>query len=247
MNKKILICLVGFLLLLFAFSYPGFSFEKINISFQPAKDQPYFIGVPEINIDAEEFTTLVIKMKSSRSGTARLFWASNYDPQFNEAKSLWFFLDKSGNFKEYVFNVKAQNPYWLGFIKQLLIFPEGGIGGITIESAQATPGNLITNLKSGWREFWGPRGRLVIGSTINTIQSSNLFGRSIFVYIYWLLGLTTLGYFSYQTYKWQQLKKKPPFETVWLNTGIMSFITLITFWFLLEASSLFNNWLAFKD
>lgn len=220
--------------------------ESISVSFTRPKDAPYFIGQPEINIDAEEFTTVILKMKSSKGGTARLFWATNFDPKMNEPKSVWFFLDRSNDFKEYTFNLRQQNPYWAGFVGQLLIFPENGPEEIEIESAKAIPGNLITNVKSGWREFWGPRGRLIIGSTINTIQPSNLFGRPIYVYIYWLLGLIAASYFGYEGYKWYGLKKKPSFETIWLDAGRTAFIAAIIFWGLLEISSLFNNRLVFK-
>lgn len=239
----------GCLFIVILLCFPTLAFQEIQISFRPAENQPYFVGIPEINIDAEEFTTIVLRMKSNKSGTARLFWASSYDPQMNEPKSIWFFLEKSNDFKEYVFNLKSQNPYWLGFIGQLLIYPENGPQGIEIESAKAIPGNLITNIKSGWREFWGPRGRVVIGSTINTIQSSNLFGRSIFVYIYWLIGLAAVIIVGREANKWLSLKKKkkPSFIEVWEKAGLTTLFVLFTFWALLEISSLYNNWLIFKD
>lgn len=226
---------------------PCLAFQEIPISFRAAENQPYFVGAPEMNIDAEEFTTVVLRMKSNKSSTARLFWATNFDPKMNEPKSILFFLDRSNDFKEYTFNLRQQNPYWAGFVGQLLIFPENGPEGIEIESAKAVPGNLMTNIKSGWREFWGPRGRLVIGSTINTIQSSNLFGRPIYVYVYWIIGLIALGYFAWKTYNWSSLKKKPSFESTVLNAGKIAFFTVIVFWGLLEISSLFNDWIDVKS
>ncbi|MBI5078700.1 hypothetical protein HZB08_01590 [Candidatus Saganbacteria bacterium] len=214
-------------------SLPAFAWDRIAFTITRPANAPYSIGQPEINIDAEEFTTLILKIKASKSGAARLFWASSYDPQMNEPKSLRFFLNKSDYPKEYVFNVKSQNPYWLGFIGQILIYPENGPEGIGIEEATAVPGNFMTNVKSGWREFWGPRGRLVIGSTINTIQSSNLFGRPIFVYLYWLAGIIIAGFFV--------------FAAGLAQTGKIAFITVVIFWGLLEVSGLFNNYLEIKD
>ena len=85
---------------------------------------------------------------------------------------------------------------------------------------------------SGWQEFWGPKGRDIIGSTINTIQPVNLFGQSIFVYIYWLIGLATLLFLA--------LKRN------FNQTGKFVFFIIALFWFLLEASSLYNNCLAVK-
>ena len=236
-----------FFFLIFLASSQSIAFDQININFTRPANSPYYIGQPEINIDAEEFTTVVLKIKSSKSGTARLFWATNFDPQMNEPKSIRFFIDKSNDFKEYIFNVRSQNPNWAGFVGQLLVFAENGPEGIEIGASKVIPGNFAANIRSGWREFWGPRGRLVIGSTINTIQSSNLFGRSIYVYIYWLVGLLITGYLAYQLYLASKEKKKPPFSAVWLKAGKFSFFLIIIFWLMLEVSSLFNNWLALKS
>ncbi len=243
MRPKVFIAIPLFLLI----ATSVMALDQINISFTQPRNMPYYVGAPELNIDAEEFTTIVLRMKSNKSGTARLFWATSFDPKMNEPKSVWFFIDKSNDFKVYTFNLRQQNPYWVGFVGQLLILPENGPEGIEIESAKAVPGSFFGNISAGWREFWGPRGRFVVGSTINTIQPSTLFGRPIYVYIYWLLGLIAAGYFSYKTYQWYGLKKKPSLETVWLDTGKRVFMAVIVFWGLLEGNSLFNNWLAFKD
>lgn len=239
--------LLVFITFISLLNVPAIAFDQININFNKPASSPYYIGQPEINIDAEEFTTVALKIKSNKSGTARLFWATNFDPQMNEPKSIWFFLNRSNDFKEYVFNARSQNPNWAGFVGQLLVFPENGPEGIEIGSAKAITGNFTTNIRSGWREFWSPRGRLVIGSTINTIQSSNLFGRSIYVYIYWLIGLLITGYLAYQLYLISKEKKKHPFSAVWLKTGKFAFFLIVVFWLLLEASSLVNNWLALKS
>ncbi|KPJ69767.1 hypothetical protein AMJ44_02325, partial [candidate division WOR-1 bacterium DG_54_3] len=117
---------------------------------------------------------------------------------------------------------------------------------VEIKQAKIIKGNLLTTIQSGWQEFWGPRGRLVIGSTINTMQSSNLFGRPIFVYIYWLTGFIILIYLGREIFKWTSQKKSPPLEKIILKTGKAAFITVIIFWGLLEINGLFNNWLQFK-
>jgi len=225
----------------------AFAWDQINVQFTQQPGAPYFIGQPEIKIDGEEFTTVVLNIKSPKGGTARLFWATNFDPQMNEPKSVWFFLKPGDAFHEYTFNLRSQNPYWTSFVSQLLIYPENGPDSIEIGPAQALPGNLMTNIKSGWQEFWAPRGRLVIGSTINTIQSSNLFGRSIYVYIYWLIGLLTAGYLAYQLSLASKEKKKRPFSDSWLKTGKFCLVLIVGLWLLLEASSLVNNWLMFKS
>src|SRR3989344_4316791 len=104
------------ILFVFIFSCSAAALDEIHIKITQAPNLPYFVGQPEMNIDAEEFDTVILKIKSNKSGTARLFWASSYDPQMNEPKSLWFSLDKTSGFKDYIFNVKSQNPNWVGFI-----------------------------------------------------------------------------------------------------------------------------------
>jgi hypothetical protein len=228
---------------------PVFAWDNIDISIKQPPNAPYFIGLPEMNIDAEEFSTLILNIKSCKSGAARLFWASSYDPQINEPKSIWFYLDKSNEPKEYVFNVKSQNPNWIGFIPQVLIYPENGMKGVQVDSARAIPGNLFTTIKSGWREFWGPRGRMVVGSTINLIPSSSLFGRSINLYIYWIVILT---FFSLLAYHYLQNFKllKDPLKTLiqaYPKAFKQSLILMFSLWFLLAVNTDINYFNIFKS
>jgi len=221
--------------------------DQINISFTRPQNAPYFVGQPEFNIDAEEFNTVILKIKSNKSGAARLFWATNFDPQMNQPKSVWFFIDKSNDFKEYAFNLRSQNGYWAGYVGQLLVYPENGPERLEVGPTQAMVGNLGTNISSGWREFWGPRGRLVIGSTINTMASVNLFGRPITVYLYWLIVLSGLGYGGYLTNKWLAQKKREPFSLLWPRIGQGFAVTILVCWCLLEASNTFNLWQIVKQ
>lgn len=239
-------------ILLFCFIGTGcvFAWDNINIAINHPQNAPYFIGLPEMNIDAEEFSTVLLKIKSSQSGTARLFWASSYDPQMNEPKNIWFYLDKSTESKEYVFNIKSQNPHWLGFIGQILIYPENGAEGIQIESARAIPGNLFTNIKSGWREFWGPRGRAVIGSTINVIPASSIFGRPINLYVYWITGLfffCSLIYWSFQLILRQKKKDYALVSGIFKRSAKESFILIIVFWAFLALNTDINYFNIFKN
>jgi len=220
--------------------------DQINISFTRPQNTPYFVGQPEFNIDAEEFNTVILKIKSAKSGAARLFWATNFDPQMNQPKSIWFFFDQSNDFQEYAFNLRTQSGYWAGYVGQLLVYPENGPAGIEVAPAQAVVGNLGTNIGSGWREFWGPRGRLVIGSTINTIQSTNLFGRPIFSYIYWFLGMIAVGFLGFEIYS-SSRSKGSDWRLIWQKTGQAVVLSLLACWVLLEVSSLFTNFLMFKD
>ena len=223
--------------------------DQINIMISHPPNTPYFIGMPEFNIDAEEFSTIVLKIKSNQSGTARLFWASSYDPQMNEPKSIWFSLDKTDYFKSYYFNVRSQNPSWIGFIGQILIFPENGPEGIELESAQAITGNFITDIKSGWQEFWGPKGRVVIGSTINVIPSSNIFGTSVNIYIYWIIGIFFVVYFLVRYFQLPETKKSkaPRIYLVFAETAKRTLFLSIALWILLALNADYNYFNIFKD
>ncbi|MBN3033538.1 MAG: hypothetical protein JW873_05525 [Candidatus Saganbacteria bacterium] len=217
--------------------------DRIDINFAVPPNAPYFIGQPQRNIDGDEFDTVVLKIRSDWGGAARLFWATNFDPQMNEPKSVWFFIKKSAWAREYVFNLRAQNPYWTGFVRQLLVFPERGPAGFSVEGGEAVTGGLTSNLLSGWQEFWGPRGRLVIGSTINTIQSVNLFGRPVNLYLYWLIFLATAGFLAYQIYLAAGRKKKISPPALWLMAGRFAAGAVLLCWLFLEASSLYTNYL----
>jgi hypothetical protein len=191
---------------------------------------------PQLTIDSAEYDTLILRISAKEGGTARLFWINHYDPQFNQPKSIAFFLRKGTH--DYMFNIASQNPNWIGWVKGVLVFPEFDHRLVEVKGAEIITGNFLTNIRSGWQEFWGPRGRTVIGSTINTIQSTNLFGRSIMFYIYWFLAIWALGcttfLFIQHKFNWQKLGKLVVFAA-------------LACWLLLEISSLFNNWLMFKS
>ncbi|MFA6549374.1 MAG: hypothetical protein WCT39_05565, partial [Candidatus Margulisiibacteriota bacterium] len=198
--------------------------------------QAYCFQSPQLTIDSAEYNTLILKVYAKQSGTARIFWANHYDPQFNPPKSIGFFLKKGTH--AYTFNIASQNPYWIGWVKGFLIYPEFDPRLVEIKDAKIIAGNFWTNTCSGWQEFWGPRGRLVIGSTINTIQSTNLFGRPIYSYIYWFLGLIGIGSSIYLLYLRQ-------FN--WQRIGQIVFFSLLICWMLLEFSGLCSNWLMFQN
>lgn len=204
--------------------------QDIKIDFNSVPGQPYFIS-PQVMLDAAEINTLILRVNSKTSGTARLFWSTSYDPQFNQPKSIWFFIG-SGE-KNYYFNIPSQNPNWIGWVRGVALLPETPINSIQSIQATAITGNLFTNILSGWQEFWGPRGRLVIGSTINTIQDNKIFGVSVYSYIYWLLLVMGIGIAIHELLK---LRK------AWQNIGIKLFWMTIVFWTMLEISSMYSQY-----
>jgi hypothetical protein len=237
------------LAIIFGLQALAHAFDQINIAVSQPPNTPYFIGMPEINIDSEEFNTMILKIRSDRNATARLFWASNLDPRMNEPKTIWFYLKKSSDYKEYIFNVGSQNPYWMGFVGQFVIYPEGGTGGVEIQSARVITGNLFTNIASGWREFWGPKGREVIGSTINVIPGSTIFGISINTYIYWLIGImfTVSLAFNYMNKPKKQKDSLKALSASFGKSLNYTILSILALWFILALNADYNYFNLFKD
>ena len=220
---------------------------EINFKFQRPENAPYFIGVPELNIESDEFDTLKLNIRSATDTAARLFWASSLDPKMDQQKSIQFNIARSENGRDYCFTVPDQNPNWIGYIPQILIYPENNIGGITIQSGKALHGDLSSKIFSGWQEFWGPRGRSVIGSTINVIPASNLFGTPINVYFYWLIAIFFGCSFAYFAYRPKPLKKKTP-KIEPLNSALKAALAFsLGLWIALALNSDLNYFNIFKS
>ncbi len=224
--KKVIL-LSFFLLLLF--TSIGLA-DVISIPFQKAKNQPYFAS-PELTIDSAEYNTIILKIKSEQRGIARIYWVNVYDMQFNIQKSIQFSL-KSGSHSYYI-SIPSQNPNWFGWTKQILINPE--TPGLTwkVEDIEITTGSFITNILSGWQEFWKPRGRVVIGSTINVTPSSTIWGRSINIYMYLIIGLSFL-IFWVRSFSLTKAAEK-------------TFTIIILIWILLTLNANYNYFNIFKN
>jgi hypothetical protein len=225
LNKALCILLFVFCLLC------SVSFANdIVVPFTSVPNQPYFQSA-QLMVDSVENNTIILTLKSDQNGTARLFWANHYDPQFNQPKSLWFFV-KSG-IHDYYFNVPSQNPNWIGWTKALLIYPEFDPAGLEIKYAKIVPSSLSTNIASGWQEFWGPNGRVVVGSTINVTPASTIFGQPINIYAYWLTGIFFLLILT-----WQRNYLRAGKLTIYFSLGV---------WILLGLSTYHNNFGILKD
>ncbi len=210
--------------------------NEISIDFTPVQGQPYWAS-SQINADSAELNTLIITFSAKENGTARIFWVNNYDPQFNQIKSLWFKIKRGEH--TYYFNISSQNQYWIGWTKGFILLPEMDPSAISNPEAKLISGNLLTNIQSGWQEFLGPYGRNIVGYTINTMPSPTLLGRSIYVYIYWLIGFIILFLFAnYLTQLRKSKKNKPSYNTLIKKI----FLTITCFWLILEASTLITNW-----
>ncbi|MEA3493992.1 MAG: hypothetical protein U9R38_06365 [Candidatus Margulisiibacteriota bacterium] len=214
-----------------------------NITFHPVPNQPY-LQSSQLMLDSEEYNTVVLKIKANKSGQANLFWLTSYDKGFDQRKNVQFLIKKGE--KSYYLNIPSQNPNWIGWIKGLLLFPQIN-GKIEISSAEIIEGNLFTNIISGWQEFWGPRGRVETGSTINTMQSSNLYGRSVFVYIYWTLFFIFIGLITWKIIVTIKNNKNLDLLELLPEVGKKLVIAIIIIWALLEANTLSNNWNSTKQ
>ncbi len=242
--KKFLLLTLATLALLAIAGLAAFA-DDVSLNFAKNPAYPAFES-QEITLSADDYNTISLKLNCSQAGTARLLFSTTYDPQFNAQKSLWFFLSKGEH--TYYFNVPTQNQNWMGFIKKIVILPDFDASTVIVSNGSLGSGNFFTTAASGWQEFWGPRGRLTVGSTINTIQCPLLFGRSIYVYIYWLLSLAAVSVFCvsfYQTITAQSKKKiainsREILKITFLQTGLVVFWMAIGAWLCLQAGGFYN-------
>jgi hypothetical protein len=219
--------------------------QEIAIEFQPAFGRPY-VQSGQIMVDAAEYNTLVLAIEAKQKGTARLFWMNHYNMVFNQPKSLWFTIRPGKH--QYYFNFPSQNMNWIGWVRGLLINPDFPGSQFKVIEAKAIKGNLITNIKSAWQEFWGPNGRVEIGSTVHVIPSSSIFGRSINVYIYWLTGICLALIFALAFVK-EIRKSKNYLKTLNLSlneAANKSFVLIIISWLFLSLNSDYNYFSWFK-
>ena len=197
---------------------------------------PYFVSSQSMNVYSDDYKTVVLEIRSNKRCTARLLWSSSYDPQINLPKSVWFVIKRSDYPEEYVFNIRSQNQYWTGFIDRIAVFPEDDINGIEITSSKVIPADLISTVASGWREFWGPGGRVVLGSTVNNMAVTTLWGRSINIYLFILIMLSALASSVYYL-----IRTKDP-ALSWKVCGRVAIISGMLLWAVLELSFLVNEY-----
>ncbi|MFA5876412.1 MAG: hypothetical protein WC901_07020 [Candidatus Margulisiibacteriota bacterium] len=215
---------------------------------------PYIISPPLLCL-ADEYDTLIIRMKCSKKDTATIFWATDFDQQFNANKLVNFDLGSANRFHTYYINLRQQHPAWTSKILRLALSPFAGPGKAEIDYIQLEEENLFTNLQSGWAEFWGPKGRKTIGSTINVIKSTDFMGRPINVYVYAALLLVFIFSLAklLQPLFTKPLKPipkshiKPKFSIKdWEAVGSKVGGCLIFFWILLELCSTYTYWNNFR-
>ncbi|MBU0686438.1 MAG: hypothetical protein KKB81_01105 [Candidatus Margulisbacteria bacterium] len=206
-----------------------------NMNITSNSQFPYVVS-PPLFCFADNFDMLIIKMKASNTGVGSIFWATDFDPQFNSNKLVNFDLGRSNQFKTYYINLRHAHPAWSSKVLRLALSPFQGSGQAEIDYIKLTRTNLFTNFLSGWQEYWGPKGRIVIGSTINVIASSKIWGKPLNYYFYWVLS------FSFISLLIRNLILSKKFQLAWDKTSISLLIIFLALWGLSECNNLYNEW-----
>ena len=213
----------------------------VFIKFMRPANAQYFIGAPEQNIYSGDCSTLVLKIRSDKDCMARLIWMSLQDTQPIEQKGIIFSINRSADYREYVFDLASQSPYWDGFIKQIFVVPDCGADGIDISNSKAEPRGILTYIASGWREFWGPDSRMIQGPSVNVMRTTRLWGIPVNYYIYILVLAAAAAMFCLS------LVKGVDPAGAWSNAGKAAVISLLILWGMLQVSITYNEYLQVKQ
>ena len=94
-----------------------------SLSMKTTGDDPYLVSAP-ITVPADEYNRLGIRMKISDGGLTggQLFFVTDADSDWNEAKSLYFNVHSDGEYHDYELDLSAVEG-WAGVITQLRLDP----------------------------------------------------------------------------------------------------------------------------
>ena len=206
---------------------------------------------------------LIFEMKTTAGGIGTVFWSNYLDQRFMPQRSYQFYLGKPNAWKRYYIDL-ASHEKELTRIDHLLFNPFTGSGEAEVRDIKIVKGTVTGKLLAGWQEFLGVRGREVVGYTINTMPSGMLFGREIFFYIYWLVGLLSVILLAVELWPaWRQPAEKTkakgkdkkavaaPFWSKYgtaFNRAVKKiFVCVVVLWAALEFSSLYTDWLNLRN
>ena len=96
-----------------------------------------FMGSPAVAMDASTLPTIEIRMKISAGNGSQLFFTTELDPEFDEAKSLVFIPIPDGNFHTYTLDMSSVDS-WQGRIKQIRLDPTDRPASIEIDYIRIT-------------------------------------------------------------------------------------------------------------
>ncbi|MFC1568344.1 hypothetical protein ACFL37_01440 [Candidatus Margulisiibacteriota bacterium] len=200
-------------------------FKDSKLTIGSARSSTGIYNQKPLDLLIQDFDLVEIKMKASKGGLGELSWRTAKKP-FLPSRSFSFYLGSPDRYHTYYLNLK---PYLKeNKIDHLLFFPFSRAGEAELTSFKFIKGNLWQKAAGGWQEFWGPTGRSFTGTSFFILKSPQLFGRSIFFYLNWLIGLSLILSLMYKRPRW-------------------TILLILAFWVVLEASSAVNNWIFFKD
>lgn len=128
-----------------------------------------------------------------------------------------------------------------GLCEPVRFFPDGGLDGIDLEYSKVQTRDIFSLISSGWREFWSPENRIVMGSTVNNMRTIRLWGTPVNYYAYWLVLLCFAGSFGYF-----MVKLKDPMGA-FRESGRWTVISALACWAVLQVSFTYNEYLQVRD
>lgn len=140
---------------------------------------------PPLNVDADRFSILVLKLKTSRSyGNVRVLWTSPFDQQLSIMKSIAFSTGLAGRQRTYHVNMK-ENPNWEMIVSRLLIMPLEETGSFEIDSVSIEEPGIAGIFWCGFDDLFSLE--TLKASTVNFIYGPKIFGLSVNAIIYILI------------------------------------------------------------
>ena len=94
-----------------------------SLSMESTGSDPYMVS-PPVSVPASAFGRVIIRMKVATGGATQgqLFFVTDTDPKWDETKSIRFFVDAEGDFRNYALHM-SDLPAWDGVVTQIRIDP----------------------------------------------------------------------------------------------------------------------------
>lgn len=191
---------------------------------EPGRDGSKTVNSVPLGRSTKDYDMLLIKIRSTKSGLAELFWAPRRD-QFSIFRNYPFYVDK--DYKSNLINLAAYNRDGSRLNHFLLM----GNGTFEISEMKLIKSGLGEKAVAAWQEFFGPLSRTSDGMEFLIIRSPRVFG-STFVYLINFLLIIFL-------FLALIFRNKKDLSRVFL-------LTLLFFWGAAELNSLRNNFLAIR-
>jgi hypothetical protein len=180
------------------------------------------VNAAALGISTQDYDLLSIKIRSTRSGLAELYWAPRRD-QFSIYRNYPFYV--ADRYETNLINLAAYNRDG-SVINHFLLVSEGTLEISELKLIKSNPWQKVL---AGWQEFFGPLSRTQDGMEYLVIRSPRLFGSSFMYLSNAFLLVLLLAVLL--------LRGKKDLRRAFL-------LILLTCWGLAELNSLRNNFLA---